>query len=265
MSTQLAKIDVVQSPSLMNSEELGLYVQDRMTGLLKTLADLKPYIEELWVRFDNGETIMGCKTRKEFCEQVLQRTPRAVRYMLNGRTPKGEQCSSRDPEFEFPYNVKAGDVLFCIDGKTRPCLHTVVKVTDKRINIGGDGQAGFPFDTLMCWTVRAIRIATPEDCELVEDYEDLQQIKERIKQERENADPRDENGKRILDCETGKRCFYNDADIDIHVRTIAKDGFEYCRYRCEKCQQFHVDEIPPVTDAEPTPAERSRLSKSPQP
>jgi hypothetical protein len=78
----------------MDSENLGVFVRDGMIGVVTKLVELKPYVEELWTRFERGEVILGCSTRKEFCQQVLQRTPRAVRYMLEGGNHKrGETVS----------------------------------------------------------------------------------------------------------------------------------------------------------------------------
>ena len=107
MSTSLALIerDAVANPLKMKSEALGLYVSQQMTTVLTVLSDLKPYIEELWARFDTGEVILGCSTRREFCEQVLQRTPRAVRYMLEGGNHnRGETVSPPKPKTE-PHQV----------------------------------------------------------------------------------------------------------------------------------------------------------------
>jgi hypothetical protein len=109
-------ISRVLAPRLMDSESLAVHVQ---TGVLAALSTLKPFIEELWKRFDaleDGETIAGCTTRKEYCEQILNRTPRAVRYMLDGGNnhrqkhtpalPTGETVSPLSPdendELELP-------------------------------------------------------------------------------------------------------------------------------------------------------------------
>jgi Domain of unknown function (DUF4338) len=82
------------SPPTMDSESLGTFVRDGMIGVATKLVELRPYVEELWVRFERGETILACSTKKEFCQQVLQRTPRAVRYMLEGGNQKrGETVS----------------------------------------------------------------------------------------------------------------------------------------------------------------------------
>jgi hypothetical protein len=69
------------------------------------LKDLEDDIRQLWVEFDHlsdGEKILGCSTKKQFCEEHLNRTPRAVRYMLDGGNHKrGETVSPMkdDPPF----------------------------------------------------------------------------------------------------------------------------------------------------------------------
>jgi|SRR5690348_5073814 len=68
----------------MDSESLGIFVRDGILGVATKLVELKPYVDELYKRLDRGEVILGCKTKKDFCQSVLRRTPRAVRYMLAG-------------------------------------------------------------------------------------------------------------------------------------------------------------------------------------
>lgn len=82
---------------VMDSESLGVFVRDGMVGVATKLVELKPYVEELWTRFERGEVILGCSTRKEFCQQVLERTPRAVRYMLEGGNHKRGETVSPPP------------------------------------------------------------------------------------------------------------------------------------------------------------------------
>jgi hypothetical protein len=89
-STTLAELN----PRGMASEALAAYVADKGQILFLELIQLKPFIEELWVRFENlkpGETIYGCSTQKSFCETVLHKDPRTVRYMLNGGNPASKR------------------------------------------------------------------------------------------------------------------------------------------------------------------------------
>jgi hypothetical protein len=70
----------------------------KVAAAFARLADHKEDIERLWQEFaslQDGETIMGCATKTEFCERVLGRSIRAIQYLLNGRTQLGrrEQCS----------------------------------------------------------------------------------------------------------------------------------------------------------------------------
>ena len=61
-----------------------------MKVLSVKLMDLEEDIRALWIEFEDlrdGETIMGCHTKKEFCKEKLNRTPRAIQYMLTGGNP----------------------------------------------------------------------------------------------------------------------------------------------------------------------------------
>jgi hypothetical protein len=123
----------------LDSETLGLFVRDGIVAVATKLVELKPYVQELWNRFDRGEVILGCSTRKQFCEQVLQRTPRAVRYMLEGGNPnnkRGEIISpqqfthqnhnptSRVPDIKPPENLE--------NLRLEPCSFTDPRYIDIR-------------------------------------------------------------------------------------------------------------------------------------
>jgi hypothetical protein len=88
----------------MSSEELADHVAKSGWGeVLLKLVELKPYIEVLWDRFDglnDGGTIAGCRTKKQFCEKCLHRSIRAVQHMLYGHGPKrsGGKPGARQPE-----------------------------------------------------------------------------------------------------------------------------------------------------------------------
>lgn len=66
---------IVLAPTQMDSESLGILVRDGLVGGATKLVELKPAVEELCSRFEKSEVILGCSTRKQFCQQVLQRTP----------------------------------------------------------------------------------------------------------------------------------------------------------------------------------------------
>ena len=72
----------------LSNDELGTYIQNSTLGILRRLDDLRPYYVELWKRFDelkDGETICGCTTRKQYCDDILKRSIRSVQYAINGR------------------------------------------------------------------------------------------------------------------------------------------------------------------------------------
>jgi hypothetical protein len=74
--------------------DLARGIVSRFTTLLTELKDLEDDIRQLWVEFDHlpkGEKILGCSTKKEFCEKKLGRSDRAVRYMLDGGNHKREK------------------------------------------------------------------------------------------------------------------------------------------------------------------------------
>lgn len=103
MSTAIQKLDAVEigkrldaEIAAMPSDQLAEHVRDGIGGVYFSMAMIAPYIQELWRRFETlgaGESISGCRTKKEYCETVLNRTPRAVRYMLAGGNP----VSKRNP------------------------------------------------------------------------------------------------------------------------------------------------------------------------
>ena len=72
----------------MNKEELAQRVIAAVDGLAPKLAELEEDIRALWVEFEKlskGQTIAGCRTKTEFCRRHLNRTPRAIQYLLSGR------------------------------------------------------------------------------------------------------------------------------------------------------------------------------------
>ncbi|MGC2707212.1 MAG: hypothetical protein WA361_22065 [Candidatus Acidiferrales bacterium] len=83
------------SRTCTDAENLARHVISRMQSLATKLKDLEEDIRKLWIEFDNlkaGETILGCATKTEFCEKKLNRTPQAVRYMLNPELRGRKQC-----------------------------------------------------------------------------------------------------------------------------------------------------------------------------
>jgi len=115
----------------MDPEELATHVATKGWGdVLLKLVELKPYIEVLWERFDQlkcKETILGCRTKKEFCLRCLHRSIRAVQFMLYGRAPKRV---GGPPKFRHGKPVRGGGTVApqedqasgaaANDGKSRP-------------------------------------------------------------------------------------------------------------------------------------------------
>jgi hypothetical protein len=76
----------------MTAEELTHLVQSNFSGSMLSLRQLKPFIEEIRRRFRHlprkvsvdgaYKTIAGHRNFKSWCDGVLRRTDRAVRYML---------------------------------------------------------------------------------------------------------------------------------------------------------------------------------------
>jgi hypothetical protein len=90
MATENAFFDGGSSPpstTTIDREVLAQRVITAVGSIATKLTELEADIRALWVEFENlpaGETILGCSTKKQFCETKLHRTPRAVRYLLNG-------------------------------------------------------------------------------------------------------------------------------------------------------------------------------------
>ena len=71
--------------SEIDSDALGLYVEEQMQGVCLKLVELKPFIAELWKRFDDPKrtkTIRGCDSKTQYSEQILHRKLQTVRLML---------------------------------------------------------------------------------------------------------------------------------------------------------------------------------------
>lgn len=131
-----AAIVVRHQSRSMKSEALGVYVRDELVGIATKLVTIKPYVEELWRRFENGETILGCSTKKEFCEQVLQRTPRAVRYMLEGGNP--DNAKQLTEEIISPRTERQADILARIRGLGDYVLAGLFVETFRLVNAEGE-------------------------------------------------------------------------------------------------------------------------------
>jgi hypothetical protein len=67
------------------------------------------YVKQLRCDFralKSGETIMGCKTWTEFCTKVLNRTTRAVQYVIAGGNPRSKRKPPKDEPSKHDSNWK---------------------------------------------------------------------------------------------------------------------------------------------------------------
>lgn len=84
----------------MTNDQLAKRVIRQVRALTPKLKDLEADLRRLWVAFETlpkGEKILGCRTKAQFCEKKLDRTPRAIQHLLYGRT--AEQRIERAGEF----------------------------------------------------------------------------------------------------------------------------------------------------------------------
>jgi hypothetical protein len=97
-TTALAIIeDNNHSSTYTSAENLARHILARMESVAAKLRSLEDDIRKLWVEFDNlktGETILGCATKKEFCERKLNRHPRTVQYLLAGQSNSNDRPRS---------------------------------------------------------------------------------------------------------------------------------------------------------------------------
>ena len=120
----------------MTAEELTYLVQSNFSGSLLSLRQLKPFIEEIKRRFKHlprkigvdGQyrTIAGHRNFKSWCAGVLNRTDRAVRFML----AKARE-DEKKPEDKKKPKDKTEDVSVLL-GRVESCLfRNISKVQDK--------------------------------------------------------------------------------------------------------------------------------------
>ena len=87
--------------STLTSTEREALAQKVASAFAK-LAQHKEDIEQLWREFaalKDGEAIMGCTTKTEFCERVLGRSIRAIQYLINGGNHnRGNRRETVSPE-----------------------------------------------------------------------------------------------------------------------------------------------------------------------
>jgi hypothetical protein len=77
----------ISALTVPDREALAQSIVNGIECLSTKLRTIKRDINRLWKEFDvlpKGETILGCATKKEFCEKRLHRTPRTIQYLLSG-------------------------------------------------------------------------------------------------------------------------------------------------------------------------------------
>jgi|SRR5580692_778718 hypothetical protein len=83
----------------MTNEQLARRVIRQVRALTPKLRELEADLRRLWVAFERlkpNEKILGCRTKTQFCEKKLRRTPAAIRYLLYGRTEEQKAiCQER--------------------------------------------------------------------------------------------------------------------------------------------------------------------------
>jgi hypothetical protein len=127
----------------MNNEELAKRVIAAVDGLAPKLAELEADIRALWAEFEKlpkGQTIAGCRTKTEFCRRHLNRTPRAIQYLLSGRREQSsrefaavngdeENPTTRQQMIDFLWNLQGHanslppDVIENADGLLKTLLN----------------------------------------------------------------------------------------------------------------------------------------------
>jgi hypothetical protein len=111
MTTALAILEKrMGPPQYTPAEQLAKNILSRLESVSAKLKSLEEDIRRLWVEFDNlkpGETILGCATKKEFCEKKLHRTPQAVRYMLNPDLRASKQCLPLEHVRQLKHHAQA--------------------------------------------------------------------------------------------------------------------------------------------------------------
>jgi hypothetical protein len=104
-TTAIVLVDNNHPSTHTDAENLARRIIARMESVSAKLRSLEDDIRKLWTEFDKlkpGETILGCATKKEFCERKLNRTPRTVQYLLAGQSnpadrPRSELSSPAVP------------------------------------------------------------------------------------------------------------------------------------------------------------------------
>lgn len=87
-------------------EQLAIRVRDGLAAFRPRYEEWRPFAIELHARFEarkkagSGTEILGCRTWKQFCEEVLHYSARHVRRLMEGENPAGKYRN------QTPRNVK---------------------------------------------------------------------------------------------------------------------------------------------------------------
>ena len=139
-STALIAIEA-KHPSYTPAEMRARSIISRLDSVCAKLKTLEDDIRILWVDFDNlkdGETILGCATKKEFCEKKLQRTPRTIQYLLAGQSNSNDRPR---PELSSP--VECLTATMHLPNGTDITMSVGDWVTvQRKVNLIGDPEFG---------------------------------------------------------------------------------------------------------------------------
>ena len=81
-------------------EERAEFVAARLEASGQQIASYVRQLRRDFRLLKPGETIMGCKKWTEFCTKVLNRTTRAVRYIMAGGNPRSQRKPPKE-KFEW--------------------------------------------------------------------------------------------------------------------------------------------------------------------
>jgi hypothetical protein len=104
-TTALAALEPKTHPFYTPAEMRARSILSRIESVSAKLKTLEADIRALWLDFDNlktGETILGCATKKEFCEKKLHRHPRTVQYLLAGQSNPIDRPHKEPSELSSP-------------------------------------------------------------------------------------------------------------------------------------------------------------------
>jgi hypothetical protein len=142
-------ITEISAPLALHRDALAQKIVDGVGALLITLKEMRADIVLLWAEFDRlekGGTILGCATKKAFCERYLHRTPRAVRYMLEGGNSANQREEIISPAAPLPIRAFCGDYVLMALVNTARSLSDPMEAQflwmQAEIHITGNGTEG---------------------------------------------------------------------------------------------------------------------------